>query len=267
MESGGEVLSAMPEELRRYSRQLILPQFGVDGQRLLSEAHVTLIGCGALGSTIAQLLARGGIGRLVLVDRDRLEQHNLHRQLLYTEADVTRPKARAAAQTLATINSSIEVEGRVLDVDARSIEPLIDGTDLVMDATDNLATRYLINDACVKYGIPWIYGGAVGTYGMRMAIIPGETACFRCIFPEPPAADALPSCDTNGILNALPVMIGALQVAAAYRLLIAGAASGALTIADIWEDDVQFMSVARAKDCRCCVQRDFTFLTEDAHGR
>src|SRR5438552_9654982 len=182
---------------------MLLPQIGEAGQARLARARVLLIGCGALGSHIADQLVRAGVGFLRIADRDMVELTNLQRQVLFDEEDVANelPKAIAATRKLARVNSSIQTEPLVVDVDAQNIESLVDGCELILDGTDNVATRYLINDVAVKRKIPWIYGACVGTEGRVMAVLPGQ-ACLRCIFPNPPAAGELPTCDTAGVLGA-----------------------------------------------------------------
>ena len=192
------------------------------GQERLSRAHAALIGAGALGSTIADLLVRAGIGRLTLIDRDYVELHNLQRQTLYTEDDVRdhTPKAMAAAERLSTINSSVEIRPVVADVNSLSIEQLTEGADFLVDGTDNFETRYLINDLAVKTSRPWVYGGVIATYGMTMTIIPGETACLRCVFPDAPDAGSAPTCDTAGVFGPSVHVVSSLEASEAIKLAL-----------------------------------------------
>ena len=178
----------MADNLTRYIRQTIFPGIGPEGQQKLLAAQVVLIGCGATGTNIANHLARSGVGQLTIVDRDFIELNNLQRQILFDENDLAEnlPKAIAAERKLRAINSEIEIRGIVSDVNPENIESLIEGATLVMDGTDNFETRYILNDACLKHQIPWIYTGAVSTYGMSQTIIPGETACLRCLFRDMP---------------------------------------------------------------------------------
>jgi molybdopterin/thiamine biosynthesis adenylyltransferase len=173
----------MKDPLERYSRQMILPGWGRERQEGLGSKTATVIGCGALGSHIAAHLVRSGVGRLILADRDFVEWHNLPRQALYDEADAEKgvPKAIAAANRLRQINSKVEIQEHVVDVNADTIEGLISGADVVLDGADNFEVRYLLNEACVKHGLPWIYGGVLGTYGLTAAIVPRETPCLRCM--------------------------------------------------------------------------------------
>ena len=206
----------------RYSRQILFREIGVDGQQKLLESRVLLVGCGALGASHAEMLARAGVGKLRIVDRDFVEYTNLQRQTLFSEDDAAErtPKAIAAKQRIAAVNSEIEVEAIIADVNHSNVEALINGCDLVIDGTDNFQVRYLVNDACVKLGTPWIYGAAVSSYGTTMTIIPGKTPCLRCVFDEMPDAGSAPTCDTAGVIMPIITTISAVQVAEALKLLI-----------------------------------------------
>src|SRR6516162_4082287 len=195
----------------RYSRQTRFAPLGEEGQRRISASHVAIVGLGALGSVQAELLARAGVGTLRLIDRDFVEIGNLQRQFLYDESDAEEavPKAIAAARRLARINSQIAIEPLVTDLSPRNADELLAGVDLILDATDNFETRYLINDYAVREGTPWIYGAAVGSYGVKLAILPGLTACFRCVYPDPPEG-AQPTCETEGVLGSVTAAIAAL---------------------------------------------------------
>lgn len=247
----------------RYVRHEILKEIGPEGQRRISAASVLLVGCGALGSSQAQMLARAGVGRLRVADRDLVEVTNLQRQTLFDEDDAASllPKAVAGARHLRRINSQIEIEPLVAHVDAQNVERLIEGCDLVLDACDNLETRYVLNDACVKAGVPWIYGGVVGTSGMAMAVRSGDGPCLRCLFPEPPPPEAVASCEVVGVLNAAPAIVGSLQAVEALKLLVGDAAAcrGLVTL-DLWTSSFQRLALARNESCPCCAQRRFGFL-------
>ncbi len=246
-----------------YARQRILPEIGPDGQQRLAASTVVVIGCGALGTVQAELLARAGVGRLVVVDRDRVETTNLQRQLLYTQhdADERKLKALAAAERLQAVNPNIRVEARVVSVGPRTIRPLLEGCDLAMDGTDNVETRYVLNDACVKAEIPWVYGGAVGTEGLLMGVLPGQGPCLRCAFPDPPPTGSLATCDTAGVLASTTVTVAALQVAAGLRLLLGQHQTvGKLTSLDPWQARFHTITVPRDPDCPCCSARKFPFL-------
>ena len=169
----------------RYSRQTVFPAIGETGQDKLCSSRAVIIGCGALGSNIAMLLARAGVGKLRIIDRDFVEEHNLHRQVLFTEEDVKQqiPKAIAAQRALSKANSTITIEGIVSDVNSTNVESFCRDADVILDGLDNLETRYLVNDVAMKQRIPWVYGGALGSNGMTMTIIPGKTACLRCAIP------------------------------------------------------------------------------------
>jgi len=253
----------MNDRPSRYSRQETLPDWGSAGQERLRRATVLIVGCGALGSHQAQLLARPGVGRLVAADRDVPEYHNLPRQTLFDEDDVAAglPKAVAAARKLRRANSEIVVEERVVDVGPSNIEALLAGADLAVDGADNFETRFLLNDACVKLGKPWIYGGVVGAEGMTMVVRPGVGPCLRCALPEPPAAGSLPTCETAGVLNAAPALIAALQVAEACKLLLGVEPAAGMTHVDLWRARFRSFAVARQPKCPCCGERNFVFLS------
>src|SRR5664280_218679 len=206
----------------RYSRQSRFWAIGPAGQERIRAGHVVVVGCGALGSADISLLARAGVGRITVVDRDFVELSNLQRQLLFEEADAVAgvPKAIAAARAVARINSTVEVRPFVADVTAANVEGFVAGADVVLDGTDNFETRYLVNDACVKLGVPWVYGGAVGSTGMSMTIVPGETACFRCLFPAPPPVGSMETCETAGVLASGIVTVAAIQAAEALKILV-----------------------------------------------
>ncbi len=255
----------------RYSRQARFWGIGAEGQARLATGRVLVVGCGGLGSSAISLLARSGVGHMVVVDRDRVELSNLHRQLLYDEADAAAatPKAVAAAQAVGRINAAVEVEAVMADVSPANVEALVARADVVIDGTDNLETRYLLNDACVKAGIPWIYGGAVGSTGMSMTILPGETACFRCLFPTPQPAGTMETCDTAGVLASSVVTVAAMQWTEAVKLLVGDREhlNRGLTAFDVWANDhLQTESVARRPDCPCCIERRFEYLDAGVTG-
>jgi molybdopterin/thiamine biosynthesis adenylyltransferase len=248
----------------RYARQAVLGVIGHAGQEALARSTVLVVGCGALGSTQAELLARAGAGRLILVDRDVLELHNLQRQLLFDEQDVRErmPKAAAAARRLRAINSEIVIEAQVTDVTATNVAELMRPADLVIDGTDNFETRYLLNDAAVQAGKPWVYGGVLGTDGTVMAVRPGLGPCLRCILPDPPDAHLLPTCETQGVLNTAVVWIAALQVTEALKLLVRDpSAEFKLNALDVWHGTTHSVAVKRNDACVCCGERRFEFLS------
>src|SRR6516165_11589817 len=207
--------------LERYSRQIRFPGIGEDGQRRLLDARVTLCGCGALGTVLANALVRAGVGHLRLVDRDFIETNNLQRQVLFDEHDVAEnlPKAEAAARKLGAINSSVHVEPVVTDIDHTNIVELVRDADVILDGTDNFEIRYLINDAAVKLEKPWVYGGCVGSHGQTMTILPGETPCLRCVIEAAPAPGEAATCETAGVLGPIVNIIASYQVAEAFKIL------------------------------------------------
>ncbi len=249
----------------RYSRQSRFWAIGEVGQERLRAARVLVVGCGALGSAAVNLLARAGVGHLVVVDRDFVELSNLQRQVLFEEADAAAglPKAIAAARAVGRINSEVDVEPLVADVTPANAEQLVARADAVLDGTDNLETRYLLNDACVKAGVPWVYGGAIGATGMSMTIVPGETACFRCLFPNRPATGALGTCDVAGVLGSSVLTVAAMQTTEILKILVADREhlSRGLTVFDLWTNELQRTpGVPRRPGCPSCVERRFEYL-------
>jgi molybdopterin-synthase adenylyltransferase len=243
---------------------MLLPQIGQAGQERLARARALLIGCGALGSMIAEQLVRSGLGYLRVIDRDLVELTNLQRQVLFDESDAAQnlPKAAAAATRLRQINSSVRIEPIVADVDATNIESWTD-VDLILDGTDNVGTRYLLNDVAVKHRVPWIYGACVGTEGRMMVIRPGG-ACLRCVFPEAPDPTELPTCDSAGVLGPVAAAIASVQSVAAIKWLTGNDSSVAdeLLTLDLWTTRLRVISLhdARRADCRTCGKRHFDFL-------
>jgi adenylyltransferase/sulfurtransferase len=237
---------------------------GNAGQARLAAAHVALVGCGATGAAAASLLARAGVGRLTLIDRDFVEASNLQRQVLFDEADArdALPKAEAARRKIALFNSSITVEARIADLVPANLHTLLEGAALVLDATDNYETRYLINDYSVERGVPWIYAGAVGAYAVSMNILPGETACLACIFPEAPAG-LVETCDTTGILNTAVNLAASIEATEALKYLVGARAAMRRTLIshDLWSNDRSEVSAARPRaGCTVCHLRDFRHL-------
>ena len=251
-------------ERERYSRQILFPGIGAGGQERLLAAHAAIVGLGALGSFHAAALARAGVGRLTLIDRDYVETGNLQRQWLYEESDARDglPKAAAAARALARINAGVEARPVIADLAAANIRDLLAGADLILDGTDNFDTRYLLNDYAVSLGVPWIYGAAVGSYGLVMPVLPGRSACFRCVYPEPPQG-AQPTCETAGVLNAITAAVAALQVADALKILVGRpeAVAMRITTLELWEGGIrQIRQPPPDPDCPCCARRDFVYL-------
>ena len=245
----------------RYSRQVRFAGLGEGGQQHIAAARVAVVGCGALGTVQADLLARAGVGFLRLIDRDFVELSNLQRQVLYDEADATEalPKAVAAARRLKAVNSSTTVEPSVADLVAASAEDLLDDIDLILDGTDNFETRFLVNDFAVSRSIPWVYGGAVGSYGITMPVIPG-LACFRCVYPEAPKGLQM-TCETAGVLGPVTAAIGSLQAAATLKFLSGQSVSPLITTVDVWTGEIrQIRQPEKSPECPCCGQHAFEYL-------
>jgi molybdopterin-synthase adenylyltransferase len=254
----------------RYSRQILFPGIGESGQAALMRSHVAIVGCGALGSFHAMTLARAGVGEITIVDRDYVERANLQRQWLFEESDAAEalPKAVAAERRIARINSSIRARGVVADLTCENIGELIRGAQLILDGTDNFETRYLINDFAVSQGIPWIYGAAVGSYGLTMPVVPGLTACLRCVYPEPPGGSQ-PTCETAGVLNAIVSAVASLQVADALKILCGrpDLVRARITTIDVWSGGIRQIDLPDADpDCPACGLREFTFLDGDSRA-
>ena len=249
----------------RYSRQILFEGIGEEGQRRLLTSRVLIVGCGALGSAQAESLARAGVGRLRIVDRDFVEASNLQRQTMFTERDAEEriPKAIAAANHIRDINSETETEPEVADVNYSNIERLISDCDVVIDGTDNFATRYLINDACVKHGTDWIYGAAVGSYGVTMTVRPHQTACLRCVFEEAPPAAAAQTCDTAGVIMPIINIIAAVQVSEALKIMTGHIEElhGALMQFDVWRNEWRKINPGEpSAECVTCAEGRFETL-------
>lgn len=258
----------MSQDLERYSRQMLLADIGQEGQQRLLRSSVLVCGCGALGSVLADSLARAGVGRLRIVDRDFVELSNLQRQVLFDEDDVRRrmPKAVAASEKLARINSDVTLEPIVADIDHTNILGFFEDIDLVVDGTDNFEVRFLVNDAALETSTPWIYGGCIGSHGQTMAIFPGRGACLRCLIETVPEPGTAETCDTAGVLGAAINVIASLQTVAALKILAGHSeqVEPALTIVDVWDGTFRKMSVANLKDrsdCPACNDGERTWLS------
>jgi molybdopterin/thiamine biosynthesis adenylyltransferase len=248
----------------RYSRQMLFRAIGPEGQARLAEAKVALVGCGATGSSLATLLARAGVGFVRIIDRDYIEPSNLQRQVLFDEADAadSLPKAVAASRKIAAFNSDIQTEAVVADLTPSNVSDLLSGAQLIMDGTDNFQTRYLINDFAVSTATPWIYTAAVGSYGVTMNILPGQTACLACIFPDSPTG-IVETCDTSGILNSAVNLMASISATEALKLLVGARANLRRTLLsyDVWTNERAEISARRPRaDCRCCDRREFVHL-------
>jgi molybdopterin/thiamine biosynthesis adenylyltransferase len=259
----------MAKDTARYTRQLIFPGIGKEGQEKLLEARVVLVGCGADGTAIADRLVRAGVGHLTLIDRDFIELNNLQRQVLYDEDDLRAnlPKAIAAERKLRRINSQIEITGLVADLNAENAEELLAGANLVMDGTDNFEARYIVNDVCVKRDIPWVYCGVVASYGMTMTIVPHQTPCLRCIFADAPPPGATATCDTAGIVNPIVTVVAGIAVAEGTKLLVGtGERNRGIIHVDLWENTFDvFDNGPPRPDCPTCGRGEYEFL-EHASG-
>jgi molybdopterin-synthase adenylyltransferase len=253
-----------PSSFERYSRQARFAGVGEEGQRRIQAARAAIVGCGALGSAQAEILARAGVGFLRIIDRDSVELTNLQRQLLFDEDDARNavPKAAAAARRLHAIASDVEVEPAVAGLSASNVEDLLGDVDLILDGTDNFETRYLLNDFSVSRGVPWIYGAALGSYGLKMTIRPRKTACFACVYPASPSG-VQPTCETAGVLGPVTMAIAALQAGDALKILAGHGEHLApnITTVDVWSGMVRQVSMpAPDPRCRACGERNFVFL-------
>ncbi len=248
----------------RYARQTLFAGIGREGQERLLASRVAIIGCGALGTVLANNLARAGVGHLIIADRDFIEANNLQRQVLFDEEDIARnlPKAAAAAEKIRRVNSTITVEPLVEDINADNIEDIVARVDLVMDGTDNFETRYVINDACIKAGRPWVYSGVIASYGVTMNILPGVTPCLRCVFPEMPLPGTTPTCDTAGVLNGIVGTIASIASTEALKILLKreDKINHAMLWMDLWENTHDQIELPRMPNCPACDQGQYEFL-------
>jgi adenylyltransferase/sulfurtransferase len=248
----------------RYSRQVLIKEIGAEGQKKLSQARVVIVGCGATGSALASLLGRSGVGTLRILDRDYVESSNLQRQSLFDENDAREslPKAIAAARQIARFNSQIAVEPHVADLIPANVDSLLGGCDLILDGTDNFETRYLINDYAVKNSVAWIYAAAVGSYAVTMNILPGETACLACIFPESPRG-TVETCETAGILNSAVNLVASIAASEALKFLVGARSKMRRTLLswDVWTNErAELAAIHPRVGCRACGLRDFVHL-------
>lgn len=269
MTSHNPNISGAPNGLNRYSRQVLLPDIGPEGQQTLLGSHILLVGCGALGCAAADLLARAGIGRITIIDRDIVELSNLQRQCLFDERDAIEglPKAHAAERRLAAINSTVTINAIVTDFNHTNAEQLAADASIFVDGTDNFQTRYLLNDLAVSLNKPYAYGGVVGTRGMQMTILPGKTACMRCLFDQMPAPGTSPTCDTAGVLGAAVSIVAACQVCDTIKILLGreDLLASSLLEFDLWGNQRRRIDISSARNsqCLCCAERRFEFLNGD----
>ena len=275
------VFLEMHDQLARYHRQMLLPYIGEQGQQKLAGATALIAGCGGLGSVVADMLGRAGVGHLKIVDRDFIELTNLQRQVLYDEQDVADalPKAEAAKRRVQAVNSRIKVTALVDDINHTNAEQLADGCDVLIDGLDSFETRYLLNDVAVKRGIPYVYGGAVGDVGAVYAILPHTpaehatpwedagvaTPCLRCIFEQMPPPGTSPTCETAGVLGPIVSIVANYEAVEALKILTGNwqALNPKMINIDVWDNSFHQLSVATAYEagnCPCCKQRQFEFI-------
>src|SRR6195256_5235226 len=252
----------------RYSRQVLFKEIGAEGQKKLSQSRVVIVGCGATGSALASLLARSGVGTLRILDRDYVEPSNLQRQALFDENDAREsvPKAIAAGRQIARFNSQIAVEPHVADLIPANVDSLLSGCDLILDGTDNFETRYLINDYAVKNSVAWIYAAAVGSYAVTMNILPGETACLACIFPESPRG-TVETCETSGILNSAVNLVASIAATEALKFLVGAQSKMRRTLLswDVWSNERAEIATAKPRPgCQACGEKHFIHLAGEA---
>ncbi|MCK5850595.1 MAG: ThiF family adenylyltransferase [Kiritimatiellae bacterium] len=254
---------------KRYSRQLLFPPIGEDGQKRLMKGRALLVGCGGLGTIIADILVRAGIGFLRIVDRDFVEESNLQRQVLFDTQDVADniPKAEAARLKLNKINPNVEVSSIVRDMDSSSILDLMSDVDIVLDGTDNFEARYLINDAAIHLNKPWVYGAVVGSLGMSTTIVPGKTPCLRCLYEDPPPPGSTPTCDTAGIISPIVHMIASVQSSEAMKILSGGSDEivARMLYMDVWKGEYRSLKIQGQRDpgCDVCGKKNFTYLNAE----
>ena len=262
-------MTAHENSSSRYDRQARFAPLGEEGQAKLRKGRVLVCGCGALGTVIAETMVRAGVGFVRIVDRDFVEFGNLHRQVLFTEEDAKKelPKAMAAATRLEAINSEVDIEPIIVDVNYSNISELASDVDLLLDGTDNFETRFLINDFAVSKRIPWIFGGCVGAEGQTFSIVPGETPCLSCIMPEPPLASATPTCESSGVLSPIVNIIASLQSTEAIKFLSGNQRSlnPKMTVVDLWNNSFRTIAIqaSRNPECKTCVKQDFPWLRGD----
>lgn len=256
----------MEVDRSRYSRQILFEPIGEQGQARLLQSRVAIVGMGALGTVLANHMVRAGVGFVRVIDRDFVEASNLQRQMLYEEthaADGT-PKAVAAAETLRRVNSGVTIEPVIADLTWQNAEELLADVDLVLDGSDNFQVRFLVNDVCVKHGIPWVYGGGVSAHGMTMPILPGETPCLRCLFDGAPAPGTTQTCDTAGVIGPIIHVVASYQAVEALKILVEDRGNVRRTMLNLslWNYSTNSIDISRARrsDCPCCGKGEYEFL-------
>ncbi|GAX59771.1 dinucleotide-utilizing enzyme family 2 [Candidatus Scalindua japonica] len=257
----------MDHSLERYSRQILFQHIGEERQKVLMNSTAIVIGCGALGTVSSSYLVRAGIGHLRIIDRDFIEESNLQRQILFDENDITEnlPKAVAAQRKLQKINSEINIEGIVTDINYSNIGEIAEDADIIIDGTDNFETRFLINDYCIKYNIPWIYGACIESKGLVMNIIPSVTPCLRCVFEMIPQIGTFPTCDTAGVIGPIAAIIAAIQVAEAIKILTKDYdfVNKKLQEFDVWNTKFKQLDISElieTDNCPTCKLHNYKFL-------
>ncbi len=256
----------------RYARQVVFRGVGHAGQQRLRDATVAVIGCGGLGSAAVNMLARSGVGMIIVADRDHVELSNLQRQVMFDEADAAAgaPKVMAAVRAVERVNSEVRVRPVAAEVSSANIEQIITDADVVIDGTDNFEARYLLNDACVKLGKPWVYGGAISSAGMTITILPGETPCLRCLFPDPPPGGTVVTSETEGVLASIVATVSAIQWTEAVKVLLGDREhlNRDLLVFDLWTNNFErIVSPPRRLDCICCGERRFEYLDGGTMGK
>ncbi|HEX7057165.1 MAG TPA: ThiF family adenylyltransferase [Bacilli bacterium] len=259
-----------PEKLPKYSRQTLFAPIGLQGQTKLAQAKAAVVGVGALGTALANYLVRAGVGYVRLIDRDVVEESNLNRQLLFGEDDAScsRPKAEAAAHALRRVNSAVQIEPVTEDLHAFNAARLLADMDIILDGTDNFSTRYLLNDVSLKFGIPWVYGGAVGARSVSISFVPRSTPCFRCLYPAMPGNGVLETCDTAGVIGPAAGLTASVQAAEALKILVGDSKRlrPSLIFIDLWSNEFRHIDVsgAKRKDCPACAEKNYEFLDAQA---
>src|SRR6202521_1751953 len=250
---------------------MLFAGIGPEGQARLLGLSAVIVGCGAIGAAVANLLVRAGVGRIRILDRDFVEPSNLQRQILFDEADAREalPKAVAAERKLHALNSDVQIEGVVADLNSRNAQELLSGFPLILDGTDNFETRFLINDFAIQSGTPWVYAAAVASYGLTLTIRPQHTACLACLLETGGAPGLEETCDTVGVLGPIVNLIASLEAAEALKLLSGRpeAFHGRFLSCGVWTGRLQSLGVARHPECRACARRDFPYLAGEAQPR
>ena len=242
----------------RYSHQIIFEKIGEEGQKKLRKSSITILGLGGIGSRSAELAARAGIGKLNLIDRDIVEKSNLQRQTLYSEEDINKPKSLVIKEKLEKINSEIKISAKFKDINYKNIKDNIKGN-LVLDCTDNMETRFLLNEFCIENNITWIYSAVIGSAGMVFNIIPKKTPCFNCLFSEP--EERLETCETEGIINTIPTLISSIQVTEALKFLTKQSLTKELIYYDLWKQKLEKTKIKKNPNCITCNKKQFSYLT------